>query len=136
MTLPITDSLLEDLIAAGLVEVRFDRRGSNLDPTAVAAGNTPAPAAGSTSAPSGTGFIGRDGDADGRRTIGSNDFAYVVECWEPVSGVCVVPMGESISSLKGANWKFGSTESALADAKSKGKPVYVVTDGELGPLAQ
>lgn len=79
------------------------------------------------------GFIGRDGDAD-NRTIGDDEFAYLVECWEPVDGICVVPIGESVSGLKGANWQFGSTESALADAQTKGKTIYVVEGGELVPL--
>lgn len=87
------------------------------------------------------GYIGRDGDADGRiygpgAAIDTASRAYLCNaCWEgpglSQESVVVIPVGESISGLKGGNWVYGSTAAALADAATKGKPVYVVTNGVL-----
>lgn len=116
---------IDTLIKTGLIVVRFDRRtgSSVVNPTVV-------PGAAPTSAVANLGFIGRDGDAD-NRTIGDDTYAYVIEAWEPVEGIIVVPVGESYTGAKGANWKFGSTDAALADAQTKGKTVYIVQNGKL-----
>lgn len=118
-----------DLVEDGTLEIIWQQPGNFEVPTSIpVVADAPAD---STADSAGSGFVGRDGDADDR-AIGDEKFAYLVECYEPVSGICVVPVGESISGLKGANWKYGSTDAALADAKTKGKPVYVVKDGKLG----
>jgi len=106
---------VDDIVEMGLARIRFDRRetGNIEDVTpsfgVLSEGTTQT----RTVQAIGTGFIGRDGDADGR-TIGASDRAFLIEAWEPVSGTVLVPVGESISGVRGANWAFGSTEAALA----------------------
>ena len=96
-----------------------------------------------------TGFIGREGDADGatygkvtandKFTYDTTTKAYLIESWQApgTTGdvIIIVPVGVNYSGAKGANWAYGSTTGATADAMTKGKPIYTVgADGKLVPF--
>lgn len=81
----------------------------------------------------------RQGDVDNLATVGDGQNSYVIEAWEGVGitteSFIVVPKGETLTNAgyKGALWKYqGCTgNKALADIAGRGKPVFVVTAGQL-----
>ncbi len=96
---------IEELITAGLVEVRFDRRATSarVAVTSPVATPTPAPAtAAQPAAPVTTCAVDRLGDAE--TTTVAPAVTWSVEAWGDRSGLLIGPAGTLPAGLKGALW--------------------------------
>jgi hypothetical protein len=126
---------IDDLVAQGLVSVRFNRSASGSDITPGNVSLAPAsPAGSSANACAATRF----GDSDAMASVSAPaGHTYSVEAWGGQTGdaFVVIPAGETVSRTwqGGAVWDYpcSNTSAVIADVSGRGKPVLVAQNGNL-----